>query len=40
MAAISDVFGCIFVNEKVCILIKFSLEYVPNGPIDNKPVLV
>ena len=28
------------VNEKFCILIKISLEFVPKGPIDNKPVLV
>ena len=35
-----DIFRCIFVNEKFCILIKFSLKFVPNGPIDNNPVLV
>ena len=24
-------------NEKFCILIILSLEFVPKGPIDNKP---
>ena len=32
--------GCIFVNEKFYILIKFSLKFVPKGPIDNNPVFV
>ena len=27
-----DIFRCIFVNEKCCIFIKFSLMFVPNGP--------
>ena len=31
---------CIFVNEKFCILIKISLNFVPEGPIDNNPSLV
>ena len=35
-----DIFRCIFVNEKFCILIKISLKFVPKGPIDNNPVLV
>ena len=35
-----DIFRCIFVNEKFCFLIKISLKFVPNGPIDNYPVLV
>ena len=35
-----DIFRCIFVNEKICILIKISLKFVPKGPIDNKPALV
>ena len=37
MVAISadDIFKCIFVNEKVQILITISLEFVPNGLIDN-----
>ena len=42
MAAIlaDNVFKCIFVNEKFCILIKISLKFVPKGPIDNNPALV
>ena len=35
-----DIFKCIFVNENVWILIKISLKYVPEGPIDNIPALV
>ena len=35
-----DVFGCIFVNDKFCFLIKISLKFVPNGPIDNNSALV
>ena len=35
-----DIFRCIFVNEKFCILIKISLKFVPKGPIGNKPALV
>ena len=35
-----DIFICIFMNEKFCILIKISLEFVPKGPIDNNPVFV
>ena len=35
-----DIFTCIFFNENCCILIKFSLKYVPKGPIDNNPALV
>ena len=27
-------------NENICILIKMSLKFVPNGSIDNKPALV
>ena len=42
MAAIlaDDIFRCIFVNEKFCILIKTSLMFVPKGTIDNNPALV
>ena len=42
MAAISqtDVFKCIFLNEKFCILMQFALSFVPKGPIDNKTALV
>ena len=35
-----DIFRCIFVNEKFCILIKISLKFVSEGPIDNNPALV
>ena len=35
-----DIFRCIFVNEKFCILIKISLNFVPTGPIDNISALV
>ena len=35
-----DIFRCIFVNEKICILIKISPKFVPKGPIDNNPALV
>ena len=31
---------CIFLNEKFCILIKISLNFVPKGSIDNKSALV
>ena len=41
-AAISQIFflKCIFMNEKVCILIRISLKFAHKGPIDNKLVLV
>ena len=35
-----DIFRCIFVYEKFCILIKISLKFVLKGPIDNNPALV
>ena len=35
-----DVFICIFVNEKFCILIKSSLKFVPMGPIESSLALV
>ena len=35
-----DTFRCIFVNENIYILIDISLKLVPEGPIDNKSVLV
>ena len=35
-----DIFRCIFVNEKCCILIKISLKFVPNSPNDKNPALV
>ena len=42
MAAIlaDDIFRCIFMNEKFCILIKISLKFVPKGPIDNNQAVV
>ena len=42
MAAIlaDDIFKCIFLNEKFCIMIRISLKFVPKGPIDNKWALV
>ena len=33
-------FKCIFFNEKVWILIKISVKFVGNSPINNKPALV
>ena len=35
-----DIFRCICVNDKLCILIKISLKFVPDGPIDNKAALI
>ena len=35
-----DYFKCIFLNEKLHILIQISLKFVPKGPIDNNPALV
>ena len=35
-----DTFNRIFVNENVRISIKFSLKFVPEGPINNIPALV
>ena len=42
MAAIQadDIFNYIFLNEKVRILIKMTLKFVPRGPIDNIQALV
>ena len=37
---VDDIFNCIFVNDKFCILIKISLKVIPMGPIDNKPASV
>ena len=34
-----DTFKRIFLNENVTILIKFSLKFVPKGPIKNNPAL-
>ena len=35
-----DIFRCVFMNEKFCILIQISLKFVPEGPIDYNPALV
>ena len=35
-----NIFKCIFLNEKVQILIKISWKFVPKGPIDNNQALV
>ena len=35
-----DIFRCILVNKKFCILIKNLLQFVSKGPIDNNWVLV
>ena len=42
MAAIlaDDIFKCIFLNEKFCILIQISLKFICKGPIDNNLALV
>ena len=42
MAAIlaDNIFKCIFMNEKLRILIQISLKFVPKGPIDNMSALV
>ena len=41
MAAISqtNIFRCIVVSEKFCILVKISLKFVPEGPIDINSAL-
>ena len=31
-----DIFKCVFLNEKFCILIQISQKFVPKSPIDNK----
>ena len=36
----AGIFRCIFLNEKVRILTKISLQFVPKGPIDINPALV
>ena len=35
-----DIFRGIFMNEKLCILNRIQLKFVPNGPIDNDTALV
>ena len=34
------IFRCIFMNEKFCIVIPISIEFVPKGSIDNKSILI
>ena len=34
------IFKCFFLNENVWIVIKISLNFIPNGPINNIPALV
>ena len=38
--ATKNIFKRNFLNEKVRILIKISLKFVPKGPINNNPALV
>ena len=42
MASISqdDLFKCIFMNEKLRILVLILPKFVPKGPIDNKSALI
>ena len=35
-----NIFKCILMNVKFCILLQISLKFVPKGPVDSKPVLV
>ena len=35
-----DIFKCIFMNKKFCVLNKISLKFVPKGPINNILALV
>ena len=35
-----NIFECIFMNEKFCVLIQISQTFVLKGPTDNKSVLV
>ena len=35
-----DIFRCIFVNEKLCVLIEISLKFIPKSPTDNIFALV
>ena len=34
-----DIFRCIFLNEKICVMIKNSLKFVPMDSVDNNPAL-
>ena len=35
----NDIFSCIFVNEKLCILFKNALKFLPYGSINNNQAL-
>ena len=35
-----DIFRCTLMNEKLCIMIKISLKFVPMGPFNNNTALV
>ena len=35
-----DIFKCIFLNENILIIIKISLKFVLEGPVNNIPALV
>ena len=35
-----DIFKCIFLNDKVWILMKISWKFIPKGPINNIPALI
>ena len=35
-----DIFRCMFVNEKCCVLVEISLKFVPICPNDSNPALV
>ena len=37
---VDEIFKCIFMNEKFCILIPISLKFVPKVPINNIAALV
>ena len=36
----NDIFKCIFMNEKFCILIRILLNFIPKGSINSKSALV
>ena len=35
-----DIFKCIFLNKKFCILIQISVKFIARGPIGSKSALV
>ena len=38
--ATDDIFRCVVVNEKLYILIRISLKFIPKDPIGNNAALV